>query len=81
MPTYTLRDDNTGDVWDEFMKVAEMDELLAHCPHLSVVPTAVASIDPIRSGITRPSRDFRERLGEIKTAHTKIFTKSTINTQ
>ncbi len=81
MPTWTFRCED-GKEFDKFFKsYNDMQEWLTEHPEVEQVPgrIAPAAIDPIRAGITKPSQDFRERMKEIKTYHTKKYTKSTIN--
>lgn len=35
MPTYNLKNNETGEIWTEFMKISELEELLANNPHIT----------------------------------------------
>ena len=39
MPTYSFKDNNTGEEFDEFMGMSEKDQYLEDNPHISQVPT------------------------------------------
>jgi hypothetical protein len=41
MPTYTFRDNNTGEMWDDMMSISASELFLKDNPHIEKVPTAV----------------------------------------
>ncbi len=81
MPTYTFLNTNTGEQLTEIMSIAEREEYLASNPHIQQQIVSAPSLgDSIRLGLKKPDNGFRDRLREIKKAHSKGLTKSTVNT-
>lgn len=77
MPTYSFRDQNTGDVFEKFMSISAREQYLKDNPQLEVVvgtPLIVRGLDQ------KPDSGFRDVLKEIRRKHDKRFTRSTINT-
>lgn len=63
------------------MSISEREEYLKANPHVNQQIVSAPSLgDPVRLGLRKPDSGFRDRLKEIKKAHSKGFTKSTINT-
>ena len=70
MPTYKFRHRETGEEFEEFMKISDFDEYKELHPHLESVPNGGPAIgDPLRLGRMKPSQDFRDRLKQIKSVH------------
>lgn len=70
MGTYTFRNKNTNEEFDLTFSIAEKDQYLACNPNIEQIIVKAPSIgDPMRLGIMKPSKDFRERLREIKRSH------------
>tara|TARA_R110000822_G_scaffold147475_1_gene286471 strand:+ start:473 stop:805 length:333 start_codon:yes stop_codon:yes gene_type:complete len=44
MPTYSFRNTETGEEYDEFMKIKERTAFLENNPHIQAVPTAAGFI-------------------------------------
>ncbi len=81
MPTYTFLNTNTGEQHTEIMSIAEREEYLTSNPHIQQQIVSAPSLgDSIRLGLKKPDNGFRDRLKEIKKAHSKGLTKSTVNT-
>jgi hypothetical protein len=81
VPTYTFLNTNTGEQLTEIMSIAEREEYLASNPHIQQQIVSAPSLgDSIRLGLKKPDNGFRDRLKEIKKAHSKGLTKSTVNT-
>ena len=81
MPTYLFLNTDTNQEFVEFMTISEMEEYLASNPHIQPLMNGAPSIgDSIRLGLRKPDNAFRDRLREIKKAHSKGLSKSTINT-
>jgi hypothetical protein len=81
VPTYTFLNTNTGEQLTEIMSIAEREEYLASNPHIQQQIVSAPSLgDSIRLGLKKPDNGFRDRLREIKKAHSKGLTKSTVNT-
>jgi hypothetical protein len=81
MPSYTFKDLNSGEEFTVIMSMNEREEFVANNPHMQQVfhsPPAVG--DSIRLGLKKPDNGFRDRLKEIKKAHSRGLTRSTINT-
>lgn len=77
MPTYSFRDQNTGDVFEKFMSFSAREQYLKDNPQLEVIvgsPLIVRGLDQ------KPDAGFRDVLKEIRRKHDKRFTRSTINT-
>jgi hypothetical protein len=81
LPNYTFLDRNTGEYQTLNMSMSEREEYLKQNPTMQqVIHSAPALGDPHRLGLKKPDNAFRDRLKEIKKAHSRGFTKSTINT-
>lgn len=81
MPVYTFKDLNTGNEFTTVMSMTEREEYLKANPNIQQQLISAPSLgDPIRMGLKKPDNGFRDRLKEIKKAHSKGFTRSTINT-
>jgi hypothetical protein len=81
MPIYTFKNLNTGDEFTTVMSMTEREEYLKANPHIQQQLIAAPAIgDSIRMGLVKPDNGFRDRLREIKKAHSKGFSRSTINT-
>ena len=81
MPSYTFKDLNTEEELTMIMSMSEREEYVKSNPHMQqVIHSAPALGDPIRLGLKKPDNGFRDRLKEIKKAHSRGLTKSTIQT-
>lgn len=81
MPSYTFKNLNTGEEFTTVMSMSEREEYLKNNPHMQqVIHSAPALGDSIRMGLKKPDDGFRDRLREIKKAHSRGFTKATVNT-
>lgn len=66
MPTYTFRDNNTGDVFDRLMKWSDREIFLKENPNIEPVIGGAPSLgDPVRLGVRRPDSGFNEVLSKI----------------
>lgn len=80
MPSYTFKNVETDEVSTVMMSISEREEFLKTNPHMQqVIHSAPALGDSIRLGVRKPDEAFRDRLREIKKAHSKGFTRSTVN--
>lgn len=78
MPLYSIRDNNTGEIVEVNMSIADKQQYLRDNPHLEQVFTKFPALaDPIRLGVTKPDRSFNDVLLKAKGAHKH----STINTR
>ncbi len=81
MPTYSFKNLNTGEEWTTIMSMSEREEYLKANPEIQQQLIAAPALgDSIRLGLKKPDNAFRDRLKEIKKAHSKGITKSSINT-
>lgn len=81
MPSYTFLNTETGETFTSIMSMSEREEYLAQNPHVQQqIVSAPALGDSIRLGLRKPDDAFRDRLKEIKKAHSTRYTKSTVNT-
>jgi hypothetical protein len=81
MPSYTFKNLNTGEEWTDIMSISEREEFLSKNPQVQQQLTSAPALgDSIRLGLRKPDNGFRDRLREIKKAHSKGFTRSTVNT-
>lgn len=81
MPNYTFLNTTTGETFTEIMSISEREEYLKANPNIQQQIVSAPSLgDPIRLGLKKPDNGFRDRLKEIKKAHSKGLTKSTIQT-
>jgi hypothetical protein len=81
MPQYTFKNVETDEVSTVMMSISEREEFLKTNPHMQqVIHSAPALGDSIRMGMKKPDDAFRDRLREIKKAHSKGLTRSTVNT-
>ena len=81
MPTYTFLNTESGEVFTTIMSIAEREDYLKANPHIQQqLISAPALGDSIRLGLKKPDNGFRDRLKEIKKAHSRGITRSTVNT-
>jgi hypothetical protein len=81
MPSYTFLNTDSGEVFTTIMSIAEREDYLKANPHIQQqLISAPALGDSIRLGLRKPDDGFRDRLREIKKAHSRGITRSTINT-
>ena len=82
MPTYTFYDSKQDMTFQTIMSYDEMKAYVKNNSHISHIMQPPNFADPTRLDAARgkPDAAFRDRLKEIKTAHSGGLTKSTINT-
>ena len=81
MPTYRFFNTQTDTEYEEFMSISSLAVYLSEHPHVQqLINGAPAIADPIRLGLRKPDDAFRDRLKDIKKAHSRGTTKATINT-
>jgi len=68
MPTYSFRDNNTGEVFDKWMYMAEREKFLSENPHLTQVPTSPNVVSGIGTG-EKHSTQFKEVMQKVQNAH------------
>ena len=79
MPTYRFLNNETGEEYEEFMKISELDEFLASNPHITQLVNGAPMIASGR-GMSKPDNGFRDLLKDMKKKHSSGLTRSTINT-
>jgi hypothetical protein len=58
MPTYTFRDIQTDEHFEDFMSISDKEKFLEQNPHIEQTFTTVRLGDSVRLGITKPPADF-----------------------
>jgi hypothetical protein len=78
MPTYGFLNNDTGEEFEEFMNISEIDDYLKNNPNI----TQLVGAPNIVSGVAgkKPDSGFRDILKHIKKGNSKGITRSTINT-
>jgi len=66
MPTYTFKDTNTGEVFDKFLKISELDEYSESNPHLEKVISAPNLISGVKSARQMAGSEWNNHLERIK---------------
>ena len=79
MPTYTFRNMNTGEEFEDFMSMSSLDDYLKSNPHLSTIINEAPALVSGR-GMGKPDNGFRDLLKDMKKKHSKGISRSTINT-
>jgi hypothetical protein len=80
-PSYSFKNLNTGEEWTDIMSMSAREQFLNENPHIQQQIVAAPALgDSIRLGLKKPDNGFRDRLREIKKAHSRGITRSTVNT-
>jgi predicted nucleic acid-binding Zn ribbon protein len=66
MPIYQYKNEETGEVSDKFMSIADMLQFEIDNPHMKKIIQAVAFGDSARMGIRKTDNDFNDLLKTIK---------------
>ena len=78
MPTYTFKDKNTGEVFDKFMKISELDTFREAHPHLEkVVIHAPQLVSGVKSARQIAGSEWNDHMKAIKKGAGK---DNTVNT-
>lgn len=81
MPTYKFRNNQTGEVWEDFMGISAADKYLEENPHIErLVNGAPLLVGSAMGGKTKPDDGFRDLLKDMKKKHSGGLSRSTINT-
>jgi hypothetical protein len=64
MPTYTFRDNNTGEQFDKVMKIAEREEYLQQNPHIESIIVSAPAFSGDRI-VLKTDNGFKEVLQKI----------------
>lgn len=66
MPTYSFRNTQTGEEFDDFMSISAKEKYLEENPHIQQVLTQINIVDPTGIGVSRPPSDFSKHvLGKV----------------
>jgi predicted nucleic acid-binding Zn ribbon protein len=77
MPTYTFKDKNTGEVFDKFMKISELDSYREENPHLENVLYAPELISGVKSARQLAGSEWNDHMARIKKGSGKDSTIKT----
>lgn len=78
MPTYSFRNEKTGEEFTEFMSISDREKFLSENAHITQL---VNGAPLISSGVNlKPDQGFRDLLKEMKKKHSQGISRSTINT-
>jgi len=77
MPSYNFRDNETGEEFTVFLKMAEREAYMQehNCTQIPTLPALHSG-----RGRGKPDEGFRDILREMKKKHSKGFSRSTVNT-
>lgn len=66
MPTYSFRNTQTGEEFDDFMSISAKEKYIEENPHIQQILTQVNIVDPAGIGVSRPPSDFSKHvLGKV----------------
>lgn len=80
MPTYSFRNKETGEEFDEIMSISKLDQYKTDNPQLEQLLGTPPIGDPVRLGMKKPDDTFRDILKQIKKNNDGKRIRSTINT-
>lgn len=81
MPTYSFRNTETDEIFDQHMSWNDKVKFLEENPHIQSYIGAAPSLgDPHRLGLKKPDDSFRDILRNVKSKYDAKYTKSTVNT-
>lgn len=70
MPTYTFKDNNTGEIWDELCSYSDREAFLAENPHIqAIIDGAPVLVSSRYSSGPKTDEGFKENLARIAEAH------------
>lgn len=79
MPTYRFLNNDTGEEFEEFMKISELDPYLESNPNITQLVNGAPMIHSGR-GMGKVDNGFKDLLKEMKKKNSRGITRSTINT-
>jgi hypothetical protein len=79
MPTYLFLNNETGEEYENFMSISELDAYLQENPKITQLVNGAPMIHSGR-GMGKPDQGFRDLLKNMKKGNNKGITRSTINT-
>ena len=72
MPSYSFRNENTGEEFDDIMSNSDRELFLKENPHIKQIFKRVpGTVDPARLGRMKPDDSFRDVLRNVKHHHKK----------
>ena len=72
MPSYSFRNENTGEEFDEMMSNSDREVFLQENPHIKQIFKRFPGLgDPARLGRMKPDDGFRDVLKNVKHHHKK----------
>jgi len=80
MPTYSFRNTETGEEFDEIMSISKLDQYKLDNPHLVQLLGSSPIGDPVRLGLKKPDQEFRNILKDIKKNFDSKTIRTTVNT-
>jgi len=80
MPTYSFRNNQTGEEFDDIMPISKLDQYKIDNPHLTQLLGTPPLGDPVRLGMKKPDDTFRDLLKQIKKNNDSKRIRSNINT-
>lgn len=70
MPSYTFRNNQTSEVFDQNMSISDKEEFLKNNPHLQQIFNSFPGVvDPVTVGRVRVDDNFRDVLKNVKSHH------------
>jgi len=66
MPTYVFKNNETDELEEHLMKIAELDEFKEKNPHLTVQVGAPSMVTGVRSTLSMAGNEWQDTLKEIK---------------
>jgi hypothetical protein len=79
MPNYLFLNNDTGEEYEEFMSISELDHYLKNNPNITQLVSGAPMIHSGR-GMKKPDAGFRDLLKKIKEGNSRGRSKSSINT-
>jgi hypothetical protein len=79
MPTYKFLNNDTGEEYENFMSISELDAYLQDNPNITQLVNGAPLIHSGR-GMGKPDAGFRDILKNIKKESQRGISRSTINT-
>ena len=76
MPTFTFKNTNTNEIFEELMSNDKKDVFLKENPHIvqEIFHSAPSQGDPFRLGVRKPDAGFKDILKHIKRTHRSTIT-------
>jgi len=70
MPTYTFKDNNTGEIWDEICTYSDREAFLAENPHIvTIIDKAPSIVSTQYTSGPKNDQGWNENLARIAEAH------------